>query len=153
MKLRIIELALDKRDIERNLQSKSPKIIEHLFYLMLDPKNQAANHWKQEIYSFLNDIDALKSSKKIPKTKFIYDNTYGYKRDRIQSRVYMKNFLKDVCQKENLSTALTLEEIMENLDYLCYNYFMWLSEMLHENEFVIREWVYDKIDELLNNLK
>ena len=150
MKLFFLEMALDKKELQRKLQSRSPKIIEHLFYLLLDKNNPSAKHWKNEIYSFLNDIELLKGSNKVPKVSFIYDNTYGYRQDRITSPRYMKKFLLDVCQKENLSTNLSLEEIMTKLDSLCNQYFSWLATMLHDSEFVTQEEVFSILDKLID---
>ena len=83
MKLMSLEFANSKSNIATKLQIMSKPIIEHLFYLTLDKNNSAANHWKSEIYAFLNEIDKLKNSNKYPKQKFIYDNTYGFKQDCI----------------------------------------------------------------------
>ena len=152
MRLIFFEMALDKKDLERKLQSCSPKIIEHLLYLMLSPNCTTRKHWKQEIYSFLNDVTLIKGSKKNPKAKFIYDNTYGYRQDLIMRETYMKKFLKDVCAKENISTNLTITEVQEKLNHVCEEYFTWLSNELSENLYVTQDEVYEKIDEILADI-
>lgn len=148
MKLQIFELAYSRKHIADHLISVTPKIIEHLFYLMLDPTNQARNHWKSEIYGFLNDMDAMKGTNKVPNKDFIYKWTYGSKQDRIKSEKYMSKFLKDVCKKENINTSDDIETIMKNLDYICVDYFDWLSEELSTNEYVTQDEVYSKLDSM-----
>ena len=45
------------------------------------PNHSALNHWKQEIYSFIHNVDKLKGNKRFPTSKQIYDWTYGKKED------------------------------------------------------------------------
>lgn len=149
MKLRILEFAQDRKQIQNRLYERTPKIVEHLLCLVLDPDSLCRDHWKKEIYSFLNDIDLLKGTNKVPKASFIYDATYGVKQDRVRSEKYMKKFVLDVCTKENIKTNKQLNQIMTELDNVCASYFTWLSKMLNENEYVTLEEVSNKIDELI----
>lgn len=148
----ITEFALEKKEIQRRLINVTPKVIEHLMYLALDPNNINRNHWEQEIYSFLYDIEFLKGGKKLPKRDFIYDNTYGVKRDQVLNDKWFLTRVKGICNKENMLRPKDIKLEQNNVDYICNNYFLWLSDNLSKDGIIDDEECYNYIDKLLKNL-
>ena len=152
MVIRLFEFAEQRKEIERDLKARTVKIIEHLLYLVLDKNNSARNHWKQEIVSFLSDIDIQKGNKKLPKKKFIYDATYGKRQDRVTDDTWITISVRNACRKENFKNTKDSMTIKEELDTLCIAYFTWLAENLSTVGIIDSEEAYDKIDELLKNV-
>ena len=148
----ITEFALEKKEIQRRLINVTPKIVEHLMYLTLDPDNINRNHWKQEIYSFLYDIEFLKGGKKLPKKEFIYDNTYGVKKDQIQNYKWFSTRIKALCRKENIEMPDDIEITQNNVDFVCSCYFSWLATHLSEDGVIDDEECYKYLDTVLNTL-
>ena len=153
MVLRLFEFAEQKKEVERELKSKTVKIIEHILYLVLDKNNSAKHHWESEIFSFLHDIDLLKGSNKLPKEKFIYDSTYGKRRDRVTDNNWLSVSIRSACYEENIKNEKPLEKVMNEMDYVCSEYFSWISKKLSTIGRVAPDEVFDLINSLLDNVE
>lgn len=147
--VRLIEFARNASDIKRTLIDRTPKIVEHFLKLIVDPKNPARNHWIQEIYSFIKEIDITKATKRFPKASFIYDNSYGAVADRVNTDRYIQARLSDIEDIEHINTDMTTEEVKCILNNVCTQYFQWLSVELSNSGVVMHSEVRSKVDELL----
>lgn len=146
----LFEFAKNKKKIEMELCFATPKIIQHLFYLVLDKDNINKSHWQTEIYAFLNSIELIKGKNKLPDKQFIYTNSYGEVQDTVQNIKWIENTADSYCDIENIETAKSTYKIMEELDFICSNYFDWLAEKLSTVGSVKRKEVVTEIDELLD---
>jgi hypothetical protein len=76
-----------------------------------------------------------------PTAKFIYNNTWKIWGDTL----VLKNNTKKIKQSYG-NSPYSFSDTIENY---CEEYFDWLSEKLSQEGLVLREEVYNKIDELL----
>ena len=143
------EFARSASEIRARLYDKTPITVEHIAYLCIDPNNINRNHWMSEIYSFINNVGILKSSKKFPSKKFIYDSSYGDSRDVFTNEKFMTKFINAIIKKENFSTDLTVFDIMTIVDNKCVEYFQWLAEVLSETGFVDIAEVIEEINTII----
>lgn len=146
---KLFELAKSQSDIKYQLQFMTPKVVEHLIYLTIDPKNINRNHWIEEIYAFIHDIDICKINKKFPKKSFIYSNTYGSSQDKYTNIPSMKKRLKGICDSENITFTDSIYDIVNKIDFVCSNYFDWLSYELSTYGVVTLEDVGKRLNKLL----
>ena len=142
MKFRLVEFAYDRRKIEDILVNKSPEILEHLIKIYFYPGNDSINHWKDEIYSFINRVPKVKFNNKFPSSKFIYDKTYGVWWDTIPNIVdKVLDEYGDSNRDSNMSDCLDF----------CSRYFTWLSNELSSKGLISKKDVYEIIDNLLHD--
>lgn len=130
MKLLMNEFAEDKYRIEYELSNHTMPIIEHLAKCLLMPNNNSYNHWKKEIINQICDINKLKSSKKFPKYKQIYDWTYGKKQDIVTDTNAMKQFFKNLENDYNIIIVKPINLLCKVLDEMCVGYFTLLAKNL-----------------------
>ena len=150
MKIYINAMAEVQKEVERKLSGRTDKVITHLLYLCLAPNSTTVNHWIDEIYSFIHDIEMLKGKNKYPKKEKIYNWTYGKKQDRVNKTGWLGIQIEDALDKENLETYLTVNQVMDMLDVVCDEYFTWLSAELSTIGAVSRRSVQKKVHELLD---
>lgn len=145
----ITELAYEKRDIQRILIDRTPKAVQHIIYLVLDPDNVNKNHWMSEIHAFIHDIGRLKSGKKFPKADFIYEYTYGVMRDMILDDHWFSVTVEDICDDENIEFPEDTEQTQKKVDAVCESYFRWLSAELSSNGVISKQDCRNKLAELI----
>lgn len=143
------EFARSASEIRAHLFDKTQITVEHLTYLCIDPNNINRNHWISEIYSFINSVGILKSTKKFPSKDFIYKSSYGDSQDLFTNETFMNKFIKAVIKKENFSTDLSIYGIMNLADSVCVQYFNWLADELSKAGFVDLDEVTDEIDKII----
>lgn len=140
MRFRLNEFAYDRHKIEDMLVNKSPEIVEHLIKIYLYPDDVNTNHWKDEIYSFINRVPKIKFNNKFPSSKFIYEKTYGVWWDTIPNMIK-----KVVSEYGDYHINYNIGDILD----FCSRYFNWLSRELSSNGLILKKNVYSTIDELL----
>lgn len=151
MKLYIMGFAENQKDIERNLTAHTDEILEHLLKCFIMPQHTATQHWKQEIASQIYKVDRLKSGKKFPSAKQIYNWTYHKKQDLITDPRWFSASVYDICEQYGVELEISPDAFMLEFDAICVKYFKWLSEELSDVGRVSRVEVYQKLDELLAN--
>ena len=144
------EFARSAAEIRSRLYDKTLITVEHLTYLCLDPDNVNRDHWINEIYSFISSVGILKSTKKFPTKKFIYDSSYGDSRDTFTNITFMTKFIKAIIRKENFVVDKSIEEVISIVDNVCMEYFGWLSDELSKTGFVDKDEVKSVIDKLIS---
>lgn len=129
--MKLFEMARSRKEIAHTLQEKSSQIFIHLIKYFYVDDNGLRDHWSREIYSFLNDIDILKSTKDYPTLAFIYENTYVVHADSI-----CKKQKKILSEYESSSIKERNDE--KFLDFAS-NYFYNLSDILSKEGYVSQE--------------
>lgn len=115
------------------------------------PQHTATQHWKQEIASLIYKVKRLKSGKKLPSARQIYNWTYHKKQDLITDPRWFSAFVYDICDEYGVELEITPDTFMSEFDAICVKYFKWLSEELSDVGLVSRCEVYQKLDVLLAN--
>ena len=130
-------------EVYRKITDATPKIVEHFVKLTLYPNSRDCNHWKQEIYNFLNSVPKLRNNNKWPKAKLIIKALSIYN-DSIDN--FIERATEDYGSQQS---SLTLNEIESWLK----DYENWLADKLSEKGFVRSVDVYAKLDEMLNKIR
>lgn len=146
-------MASNSKQIISDLRGNTYQIIENIYKLVLLPNHRAVNHWKNEVASKIDHVDKLKSTKTYPKAAQIYEWSYEPKQDCVSDPQYTENVMQDFLQKYHGTTEYTPKDIAEKVDYVCENYFLWLSEALSKKGRVSYAEVYSVLNPLLEEVK
>ena len=149
MIIKFNEYAYKRRQIEDRLYESTDKIIEHLIKLYLMPTHESANHWKREIYSFLNKVDKLKGSNKRPTQSQIYTWTFGNKEDTIDN-YFVRGMLDTINYDYNENIKINLNKFRTDIIDICKSYFMWLAKELSVKGIITPQQVYIKLERIFN---
>ena len=149
MKLFVTEFADSKKEIERELKSRTEQVILHLFKLYLMSDNESRNHWIREIANFLNSVSLLSGKNKFPTSKQIYEWTYDKYQDVITNTTYIRKMTYDIIDDYGVDISKSYSQICDEFDRICENYFKWLSNELSQSGFVSRREIFDKLNELI----
>lgn len=138
---RMIVYAMSRklRDIGDDLDNKGKPLIRHLIKIALYPDHTSLNHWIDEIYSFLNQIDTYKGKNKAPSSDFIYNNLYSKGNYR-----YLYKWIKVIKQDYGDSDVSDYQ-----VEQFVQNYIIWLSEELSDNLVVSKSSIRHKLMELI----
>ena len=146
----IREFAIERSALKASLMSDFKQMFPHLLLVFYYPTAQEANHWKGEIYNFLNDVPLLKSTKRLPKKDLIFGGLWTSVEERIPSR--HRNFIRDVNEGEygeNLGSIVYDSRAEE----FCREYITWLSDQLSTLGELSRSSVIGEINRLLGEYK
>ena len=148
----ITEFLERKQEIKCELSSKSKDIIEHICKLILMPTNDSVNHWRKEIYGFLNNVKRLKGSDKLPTEKQIFNWTYNAYAERLISVSSMTLYIKSIIQEYSLHIENSIDYtlVTNQINNFCKEYFMWISKKLSANGYVPLNDIYSKLDKLID---
>lgn len=148
----IKEFADSKKEIERELKSKSYNVIEHLLKLYLMPNNINRNHWKQEIATFLNFVNKFSHNNKYPTEKQLLNWTYYKWQAEINDTYFMKSWITDLEEDYadlDKNANYDLNKIIKEFDSICDIYFNWLCKELNRLGRINRNEIYKKLDEII----
>lgn len=138
MKLYIRSFAATNKAAQDYLIAKTPIVIDHLIKVFIYPDVQEQNHWKREIANTLNTVPVLKSSKRKPKSNFIFENTYEVWKETVLERT--ERIIYDMVE-------MPIEFDQNNLTSAIEEYFKWLSENLSFGTLNFNR-IYEEIDNL-----
>ena len=126
----------------RRISDQAAKILEHIIKLVEYPEAQETNHWKQEIFGFLNEVRKLRGSNKFPKSKLIYKalTVSNDMIDKFIGRVHRT--YKDMIPR-NLPEDIILSAVED--------YQKWLAEQLSKEGILDPDDIYNKLDEVVRN--
>ena len=133
-------MADTRKAVERELKSCGRQIVVHLTKLMIYPEAQQANHWKQEIYSFLNNVPKLKGSKKYPSKSFIFNAISVYV-DTIDSIKWQLQYDESDLTQLDIDDAVIEKKATRYLD--------WLATELSQKGAVQSVQVYNMLDKII----
>lgn len=143
------EFAIEKTEYKVKLMNAFEKIFSHLLKVYYYPRSQYKPHWVKEIYSFLNDAPILKSTKKLPKEKLIFDSLWTSVKEIIPRR-HRKTL---AIINEKYGDELGEVEYDAKAESFVYNYVVWISENLSKKGDVLTSEVEAEINSLLRDYK
>lgn len=139
MKIYVTAMSVPQNIVMNKLIDISSSLTDHLIKLYLFPTSQYTNHWRQEIFSFVNSIPKLKSTKRYPSSDFIFEHLSSYLDQCAEGIEFWINEYGslvpervDPIEAENLITE----------------YIKWLASKLSENGRVSASEIYAKLTEL-----
>lgn len=132
-------MSFDKQTISSNLVSKASPLTDHLIKLYLFSDCEYVNHWRQEVWGFLNKVPKMRHNNKFPSYKFIFDHVSGYC-DMTEEIMYQ------MLDKYSMLTPVRLD--VDELKSILNSYFEWLSKELASRGVVDPSEVYSKLEEL-----
>lgn len=127
-----------RKHIIQEIKSSSGKIFGHLLKLYLYPSYMAINHWRYEIYSFLNKILTLKGKNKFPSIQFILNNSYYIWEDSID--MWVNSIIEEYCQ-----TKINYDS--KQFHDMAYKYFYILATELNKIGMIYNTKVYNILKE------
>ena len=149
--MKILEMALSKKEILNDLRAHSKTFIMHMIMLTIFNSKLTVNHWKKEIYSFYSSVPKCKNTNKYPTVEEIYSSIFGHIEDDFE---YMFDSYIDVINvKEDVfidPDIFSQEKILKIKNFI-RNYTLWISKKLSENGKVFSVDVFTKLNELLNS--
>lgn len=144
MKIYIRAMSEYDRDIRRQLVDNSKQVYQHLIKIILYPDSEYVNGWKQEIWSFIHDVDRTKRNKKFPSYKFIL-NALSTNLD------ILDNYKKIVLMKMKNSDIVPKNVPDSEISSIITKYAEWLASNLSQSGLVLDDDVYDWIDKNILN--
>lgn len=149
MKIYITAQALQKNEIMQNIHRKTLVIVEHMLKLIVMPDNSARNHWQGEIAGQLNRVTTLKNTKKFPSSSNLLKWTYYDNEDSITDSRWIESELDNIYDEYGVEYDGNVQQLIENLKNICYEYFSWLADQLSQNGAIRNRDIYKKLDELV----
>lgn len=61
------------KDIRKSLSGKSEGIVTHLMRLYKYPENSSVNHWRGEVFNFINSVPTVKGYSRFPQPQWLAD--------------------------------------------------------------------------------
>lgn len=158
-KYKIQEMADDLQSIKKDIKDSRLQLLTHLvkIYFWSDVTTDY-NHWKGEVFSFLNHMPLIKGKNKYPNYKQLMN--WGFQTSlesiRDQLSIYVKRAYNDENKPESIKrrkgVKLEIPKYDENkLKQFMSEYINWLCEELSNplNKGVADEdKIYDRIDKL-----
>lgn len=139
----ILGFVYSRSKIAEELEDNVQPIISHLIKLWRYPDAAEVNHWRQEVYNFLNRTRRLKGLNKYPSAEFIMKNTYDVNKSDISKWV---NGISKAYDEDFDSTSIRID--VELMNERIKEYFEWLAAELSIDGYVISRNVYSKLKEL-----
>ena len=137
--IRLLSMADKAYCIKRRLVDNSEQVMWHMVKIAVSTHEDSYNHWRQEIYSFLSRVPKIKSGKRYPSFKFIYDAIWEVWGDSFDT------FIRQAYGEYGDETrAVDVADITKRAE----RYFRWLSEELSAKGAVTPSSVYSKLGEL-----
>lgn len=126
-------------EIRRSLIDATDQLDHHLIKLILYPSCSAKEHWRAEVYSYLNSVKRTKSTNKFPNYRFIRQAL------RTDEDILDNYAIQVRAQYKNLRPAnIADREIVA----IVSAYHDWLAERLSTRGIVTSDEVFDKLEEL-----
>ena len=145
----IREFAIEKTEYKVKLMNAFEKIFSHLLKVYYYPESQYKHHWVKEIYSFLNDAPVLKSTKKLPKEKLIFDSLWDSVKEIIPRR--HRKTLSFI--NEKYGNELGEVEYDADAESFVFDYVVWISRNLSKKGDIFIFEVETEINSLLTKYK
>ena len=136
---KIFSYAMYKKDMATELESSAWNIAEHIVKLSLYPINGACRHWRKEIFAFLNKMNVLKGSNKLPSKDFLFKCLYESQKPYLDG--YINYYIVEYGEPDvNVDVDRIKSRIKE--------YFEWVSDKLSSTRRLHTSEVYTKLDDL-----
>lgn len=145
MKIRLLEMFIERRKLEEKIDNTTDKLIEHLLMcLLIQDDTNNLNHWSNEVYSSLSRTYSLKPNNKLPSKKLLYSFTIDQFGDILPR--WVRGYVSHINDKEN--TNITDYDTQLLSDYVI-KYYEWLIPILSKEGFVESQEVRQQIKSLI----
>lgn len=144
------EMALSKKDLINKLLDTAPIIIEHLILIMLYPKNQELNHWKDEIKGNSSRFYKLKHNNKYPTYKDLSKDYLRTVYETIDDQLVY--YIEEAYRKEydNIGKLISIKKIdMNKMKYYIKMYFTMICQNINKDTGLVDSKL---INTYLNNI-
>lgn len=121
----VLGFALHRSEIAARLEENTRILMKHLIKLWMFPTASDVDHWRKEVYSFLNHVPAMKGVNKLPSSEFIFKNTF------VANEKFIENLYKIVYQDYAESYALARTGCNE-VHQIIEDYYKWISDTLSQ---------------------
>lgn len=135
----VLGMSQSLREIRDKLIDATDPLDHHIIKLALYPDCNSKEHWRVEVYSYLNSVKRAKNTNKFPSYKFIRD-ALATDEDILEG--YIEQVLD---QYSNLSPCGGSYEAIINQ---VTRYHDWLAEQFSTKGYVKSSEVFSKLDEL-----
>ena len=89
----LLELAIKRSELEKDIKSQEPNILNHAIKIMILADSIRQNHWAGEIHGFCNSIVAkLKMNNKYPEASFYMKHLY---KKHLETNEEYKNYVNN----------------------------------------------------------
>lgn len=129
-----------KKNIECDLKRMIDEVYVHICLIVLYPQSSARDHWIEEIRAFIPRVKRISSTKRFPKSQWLYSIFSQELADMIDV------FRTEAIQKENNSNYIDVDD--NYLERVCDQYSKWLATELSVNGTVSLQEVRDQIDQI-----
>lgn len=135
----ILGFALRRSEIAARLEENTRILMKHLIKLWMFPEASETNHWRKEIYSFLNQVPAMKGVNKLPSKEFIFKNTF------VINEKFIDDLYEDVYDDytDNHILARTNCDAMHQA---IKDYYIWMSDILSKRGVVSYKKVLQELE-------
>lgn len=133
-----------QKEIRRDLSAKGKQLLRHLICVILYPDSQYYEHWKDEIVSFIADVDKVKGKNKWPKASFIKEaiSTQDDMIDAVIRQVKLK-------ERELTPREVSDVEILRGVE----SYQNWLANELSRFGIIDVYEAQDVIDKIVSEIQ
>ncbi len=129
------------KDIKNFIADASYQVDHHIIKLLLFPRSRDYNHWKQEIFSFIHDVDKVKSTNKWPQQHVILECLACHNDVLDNYRITVEDEYEDL-----IPIPVTNDDILHAIE----DYQLFLAEGLSRNGLVRRADVYNMLDDIVS---
>lgn len=150
------EQALEKKNIEFQLVSKSEQLALHLFKIFYHGTNpERIEHWSGDLFDLLYSVPKQKSTKKFPKEDLIYPSLWGYQEDNFTSLTHgLVAKLNKMARQGKEGFGIIEDNSPNPLCFeFCKSYFSWISKELSHKGEVTEDEIRDTVSRILKEIK
>lgn len=143
----INEFAVNRAELLINLRNASKQIINHLLKIFYHRDRTPMPHWKKEIFNYLHDIDLVKSNKKIPSEKLIFEGLWEGSHELFDGR--HEDIVEDI-NDEYSDDFGYIDSLSPLAKPFCKEYMKWLAQELSLKGRLPKSDIFEEIDYLLD---
>ena len=146
----LLELAQSWKDIVSYIRNRWDITTNHLLKIFYWSSAEEINHWINEVYSNLNRVYKVSSSKRYPKIDKLLSVLWYESADMMDDivRTFIEDANDPTNEKYNKLPNIKDDRISEATEF-CRKYYFSLAEKLSENGNVSNLWVKNTIHNLL----
>lgn len=139
------EMAEYKKDIIKRIEDKEYVLMEHLIKCLMYSDSNNLEHWKKEIYSFVNRINPLKGINKYPTYKQLKSWIINKFSDTLKQTIYA------IADSINYEYHKNIEYNSAKLAQCVIAYYEWLMINLSQKGVISLQEVSKEIDALIQS--
>lgn len=135
----ILGFALRRSEIAARLEENTRILMMHLIKLWMFPGASEVNHWRNEVYSFLNQVPRLKGVNKFPSSEFIFNSTF------VPNESCIDDLYEDVY--DDYTDNHTLDRTnCDAMHQVIEDYYIWISDILSKRGVVSHKKVLQELE-------